>query len=77
MTSFSKHSFIEIQPESLVCIFCIITIELSIQDKVCIVSKIKIFVTWSFTEKKKLQNYHLENFLQINNEEKKRIIIKI
>lgn len=39
MTCFSKHSFIEIQPESLVCIFCIITIELSIQDKV---SRIKI-----------------------------------
>ena len=75
MTSFFKQSFIEIQPESLVCIFSVIIIELSTQNKVCIVNKIKIFVTWSFAEKN-LRNYHLENFLQINNEKKKRIIIK-
>ena len=77
MISFCKYSFIETQPEPLVCIFHVITRELSIQDKTCIVNNIKISVIWSFTGKKKITKLPLEDFLQISKRRgKKRILIE-
>ena len=70
MTCFCKQSFIGTQLHSLVYIFCAIMTELSIYNKECIVHKLKLFIIWSFTEKR-LPNYDLEGFLQINKRRQK------